>query len=109
MLHHIIASSDHHRHPHSFPTRRSSDLAQHENVEADMDTVTRAREQSGTTIGEQRSTGGGTLHTENHHYFVDAGRPVVFMGRDRKSTRLNSIHLGISYAVFCLKKKNKKT
>src|SRR5262245_65395828 len=28
--------------------------------------------------------------------------------RDRKSTRLNSSHLGISYAVFCLKKKNKR-
>src|SRR5262245_64246902 len=28
--------------------------------------------------------------------------------RDRKSTRLNSSHLGISYAVFCLKKKNKE-
>src|SRR2546426_8185114 len=27
--------------------------------------------------------------------------------RDRKSTRLNSSHLVISYAVFCLKKKNK--
>src|SRR5205814_4038568 len=27
------------------------------------------------------------------------------IGRDRKSTRLNSSHLGISYAVFCLKKK----
>src|SRR5205814_8063732 len=28
---------------------------------------------------------------------------------DRKSTRLNSSHLGISYAVFCLKKKIKQT
>src|SRR5437899_6655164 len=28
---------------------------------------------------------------------------------DRKSTRLNSSHLGISYAVFCLKKKNTGT
>src|SRR5262245_7380490 len=28
-----------------------------------------------------------------------------FVARDRKSTRLNSSHLGISYAVFCLKKK----
>src|SRR5215471_20201327 len=28
--------------------------------------------------------------------------------RDRKSTRLNSSHVEISYAVFCLKKKNKK-
>src|SRR3712207_8488253 len=29
--------------------------------------------------------------------------------RDRKSTRLNSSHANISYAVFCLKKKNKNT
>src|SRR2546426_5036204 len=29
-------------------------------------------------------------------------------GRDRKSTRLNSSHLVISYAVFCLKKKKKR-
>src|SRR5947199_6485854 len=29
----------------------------------------------------------------------------VGVGEDRKSTRLNSSHLGISYAVFCLKKK----
>src|SRR6266487_4735129 len=29
--------------------------------------------------------------------------------RDRKSTRLNSSHPSISYAVFCLKKKTKKT
>src|SRR5437899_8699314 len=28
---------------------------------------------------------------------------------DRKSTRLNSSHLGISYAVFCLKKKNNES
>src|SRR5256885_2830406 len=32
--------------------------------------------------------------------------PAV-VGKDRKSTRLNSSHLVISYAVFCLKKKNK--
>src|SRR5947199_3687618 len=32
--------------------------------------------------------------------------PQGFHRRDRKSTRLNSSHLGISYAVFCLKKKN---
>src|SRR5262245_62265140 len=31
------------------------------------------------------------------------------LGEDRKSTRLNSSHLGISYAVFCLKKKKKTT
>src|SRR5258705_2402825 len=31
--------------------------------------------------------------------------PAGERGTDRKSTRLNSSHLGISYAVFCLKKK----
>src|SRR5205814_4439689 len=48
-----------------------------------------------------------------------SGRPVVALdvpsglpadtSRDRKSTRLNSSHLGISYAVFCLKKKKTNT
>src|SRR5258705_2910626 len=46
---------------------------------------------------------------------VERGRsgfasPEVWPGEpnaDRKSTRLNSSHLGISYAVFCLKKKKK--
>src|SRR2546426_8032524 len=33
--------------------------------------------------------------------------PADPRARDRKSTRLNSSHLVISYAVFCLKKKNK--
>src|SRR5438270_9321011 len=35
------------------------------------------------------------------------GEPVL-PRRDRKSTRLNSSHSQISYAVFCLKKKNRK-
>src|SRR5688572_31879800 len=33
---------------------------------------------------------------------------VTLVGKDRKSTRLNSSHSQISYAVFCLKKKKKK-
>src|SRR3712207_7165075 len=33
-------------------------------------------------------------------------RSDLATGRDRKSTRLNSSHANISYAVFCLKKKN---
>src|SRR5260221_1107116 len=36
------------------------------------------------------------------------GRAAVPRFRDRKSTRLNSSHTVISYAVFCLKKKKKK-
>src|SRR2546430_6452230 len=42
----------------------------------------------------------------------DAGEhvvPIVNRGLDRKSTRLNSSHSQISYAVFCLKKKKKTT
>src|SRR5690242_16530958 len=35
-------------------------------------------------------------------------RGTVTAARDRKSTRLNSSHMSISYAVFCLKKKNRK-
>src|SRR5437899_6391964 len=35
-------------------------------------------------------------------------RPGGRLRTDRKSTRLNSSHLGISYAVFCLKKKKKR-
>src|SRR5438094_3555176 len=40
--------------------------------------------------------------------FGDAA-PAGIAGEDRKSTRLNSSHRTISYAVFCLKKKKKKT
>src|SRR5258707_2738415 len=35
--------------------------------------------------------------------------PKIAMPLDRKSTRLNSSHANISYAVFCLKKKKRKT
>src|SRR5436853_3320610 len=40
---------------------------------------------------------------------ADAGNLLRLRIQDRKSTRLNSSHLGISYAVFCLKKKKKNT
>src|SRR5947209_10058653 len=63
---------------------------------------------------------GGRIHTGNHVAHVEGGddaRVVTSEGRDharvvaaledRKSTRLNSSHANISYAVFCLKKKNK--
>src|SRR3712207_7573543 len=40
---------------------------------------------------------------------VEGRTPQEDAGGDRKSTRLNSSHANISYAVFCLKKKKKKT
>src|SRR3712207_7860920 len=36
------------------------------------------------------------------------GKSCIHPSQDRKSTRLNSSHANISYAVFCLKKKKKK-
>src|SRR5262245_65104491 len=47
------------------------------------------------TLGRQFIKAGATQNV--------AGEHVSLVNRDRKSTRLNSSHLGISYAVFCLK------
>src|SRR5690554_5571982 len=40
---------------------------------------------------------------------LQSGAALVLAEKDRKSTRLNSSHVRISYAVFCLKKKKNKT
>src|SRR5699024_11458118 len=45
---------------------------------------------------------------EQHAINFEHARQDVRRKRDRKSTRLNSSHVSISYAVFCLKKKKKK-
>src|SRR5205814_8655730 len=74
-----------HRDLHSFPTRRSSDLHPGES-----DHHRREHDWRGELARRQP-------HVQ--------GRPSC---SDRKSTRLNSSHLGISYAVFCLKKKKNK-
>src|SRR5690242_21174990 len=74
---------------HSFPTRRSSDLR-------------------GRAAREPRVKDASTPPGE----LTSAALPVCGSGTlqqsrsDRKSTRLNSSHMSISYAVFCLKKKN---
>src|SRR3712207_6966528 len=51
------------------------------------------------------------IHSDNHATDVllrDLGGPSTLQA-DRKSTRLNSSHANISYAVFCLKKKKRLT
>src|SRR5262245_62692333 len=60
----------------------------------------------------QHALGGGAEEIGHRRRRVPqavTARPRLLAGpespRDRKSTRLNSSHLGISYAVFCLKKK----
>src|SRR5690606_14607978 len=56
---------------------------------------------------------GATVLQLNELDFSNSARPSVtdmlrMLPQDRKSTRLNSSHVKISYAVFCLKKKKKK-
>src|SRR2546426_1206225 len=52
--------------------------------------------------------GGSALSGEIRRNEQDSTEGGGRQNRDRKSTRLNSSHLVISYAVFCLKKKKKK-
>src|SRR3712207_7539491 len=56
---------------------------------------------NGTTIIEMTKEENGVRTIERIEKRVEAGEVV----EDRKSTRLNSSHANISYAVFCLKKK----
>src|SRR2546430_10299746 len=57
-----------------------------------------------TTLFRSVGTGG----SKAKGYNPGPGRLIANWGRDRKSTRLNSSHSQISYAVFCLKKKKKQ-
>src|SRR3712207_9308986 len=61
-----------------------------------------------TTRGSQTSTiaGARSMPTSGNQNRA-SGVAIVTSHKDRKSTRLNSSHANISYAVFCLKKKKK--
>src|SRR3712207_8605382 len=62
---------------------------------------------------EAVGAGTGKLHADQREDLVGGGELAVGHGGrhhlDRKSTRLNSSHANISYAVFCLKKKKTYT
>src|SRR5947208_11720616 len=58
-----------------------------------------------TTLFRSRYNSNGTLDLT---FGIGGKVQTDFPGLDRKSTRLNSSHQIISYAVFCLKKKKKK-
>src|SRR5438034_11617624 len=51
----------------------------------------------------------GRFDGREHVCLLSRNMPARERRRDRKSTRLNSSHTVISYAVFCLKKKKKKS
>src|SRR5207247_8526632 len=84
------------RAPHSFPTRRSPDLRPDVEQRITAFLADNPRDKHG-----------------RHHYSfadtgLDEGELLERTARDRKSTRLNSSHEWISYAVFCLKPKSIK-
>src|SRR5205807_10512664 len=85
------------RYLHSFPTRRSSDL-----IERIMAASRPCSTGSGTTRVDALSD---SSTKPNSPAWARAIPTRNAVGGDRKSTRLNSSHLVISYAVFCLKKK----
>src|SRR3712207_7072348 len=58
-------------------------------------------------LGKLNTTTGKTHHISLGPGSAPHGVIVGPDGADRKSTRLNSSHANISYAVFCLKKKNR--
>src|SRR5690242_21587682 len=78
---------------HSFPTRRSSDL------ESAWDPI------RVLSLHPQETRD----HLRGEMYRGERARTTncCVSSEDRKSTRLNSSHMSISYAVFCLKKKNR--
>src|SRR5439155_25223013 len=105
----FLSYSGHHRALHSFPTRRSSDLSSVTSALNPPSTQPRL-----TRLSPNRSC----LRLEISSKFACSnssrkGQPCdaqsspypQFLPPDRKSTRLNSSHVAISYAVFCLKKK----
>src|SRR5690606_41591835 len=79
---------------HSFPTRRSSDLS-----------AQPACQPFPFVPQEGRAFNGSVKQVECRPQAAQPDAHLVHAFGDRKSTRLNSSHVKISYAVFCLKKK----
>src|SRR5690625_5763569 len=90
----------------SFPTRRSSDLRFGMSLfgsaafSGNLD-----MERSRTLVDRD----GIRLEDALREYGIELEDAPKASSRDRKSTRLNSSHVAISYAVFCLKKKSSTT
>src|SRR5207253_9142951 len=98
-----------HRHLHSFPTRRSSDLWSPRGPESNGAVRLQSEEERSRPrcAGDLSREGGKRAVTRalpreaviEHQYII--GSTLPFSNQDRKSTRLNSSHVAISYAVFC--------
>src|SRR5690606_41560216 len=97
------------RAPGSFPTRRSSDLEK-QMASGPRRPCGAARRScvAGAQVGHRRAVSG-IHHPQDGEGCGDPGtaEQIAAPAIDRKSTRLNSSHVKISYAVFCLKKKTR--
>src|SRR5439155_21840241 len=102
----FFTGDGHHRDLHSFPTRRSSDLGATEEYVFDNFTFFSRRIAEGSRlrliVSSINSTGTEKNYNSGGVVAAETGKDAK---TDRKSTRLNSSHVAISYAVFCLKKK----
>src|SRR5204862_5939948 len=98
----FFSCSVHHLDLLSFPTRRSSDLERETFL-----THYHKRSNAESTFSMMKRKFGDSLRSRTDTAMINEALCKVLC-QDRKSTRLNSSHVEISYAVFCLKKKKKK-
>src|SRR5690625_5286755 len=83
-------------------TETTNVIDHHENEDTLFDQHIIAEIMNGTDKGQ-------SVQLTNEYSYSGAYDHPYNIGEDRKSTRLNSSHVAISYAVFCLKKKKKTT
>src|SRR5207244_11354456 len=95
-----------HRHPHSFPTRRSSDLITVEGQACKKKGQAPGSGLRARSSRKERSSPAACILSRMKTLFLVGFVSFIGLVGDRKSTRLNSSHQIISYAVFCLNKKN---
>src|SRR5206468_10670050 len=95
-----------HRALHSFPTRRSSDLSPRLfGKSTSLWALDLLAEVCHGKAWTPRQLTGEAIRVARKRLGIRWRRAKRWITRDRKSTRLNSSHDQISYAVFCLKKK----
>src|SRR5207244_8518096 len=104
----LIKCTPPHPHLHSFPTRRSSDLKQKNSGLSGiaLQNPAASPRNSPALPGVERGSAIVQQIQPDETPFQGFCSMKICAPPDRKSTRLNSSHQIISYAVFCLKKKN---
>src|SRR5690606_42006572 len=105
----LLSATARARYRTSFPTRRSSDLVSKAPVFAEPPKFDASGDGGGSDRGGGGDSGKSVSNIGNGHTGTGSPRTGPSSSScdrsgDRKSTRLNSSHVKISYAVFCLKK-----